>query len=83
MIALCLNPAEIMIARRLLRSVQWVTRIRAPRVCIRPPAPRPADYSGVVMPANIPMRDIGGHRQILSGNTPQNAADTVKPESTR
>ena len=83
MIALRLTDLEIMVARRLLRSIRHLTSIRASRACIPPPRPPPAYYSAVVIPANIPMRDIGSARQILSNDAAKTAADTVKPESGR
>ena len=83
MIALCLSDAEIMIARRILRSLKWVMGVRPSRACIPPPKPSPTYYSAVVIPANIPMRDIGSARQILANDANKTAADTVKPESNR
>jgi hypothetical protein len=83
MITFYLTDAEIMIARRLLRSIRHLTAVRPSRVCIPPPRPGKALYCGVVIPADIPMRDIGnGPRQVLSNDAAKTAADTVKPEPT-
>ena len=82
MIAFNLTDAEIMIARRLLRSIRLLTSIRTSRPCIPPPRPHRGTFVAVVVPADIPMRDIGSARQVLSNDAAKTAADTVKPEAT-
>lgn len=83
MIALCLTDAEIMIAWRILRVMRAIRAITEPappsRPCIPPPRPGRGEFSSVVVPADIPMRDIGSARQILSNDAAKTAADTAKP----